>query len=110
MRPGQLWLLDRSFEPVLESCRAHQIAWVPFWPLGSAFAHLPKAGDDPTVRRIAAELGVTPGQVALAWLLERYAGTLLIPGTSSPDHLRENLAAGEVRLPEAARAMLDGLG
>ena len=103
-------VLDRAAEPVLNRCRAHGIAWVPFCPLGSAgFASLPKVTDNATVRGIAAELGVTPAQVGLAWQLAHYDRTLLIPGTSSAAHLAENLAAGAITLPAAALAALDQL-
>jgi pyridoxine 4-dehydrogenase len=103
-------VLDRAAEPVLRLCRAHGIAWVPFFPLGSAgFASLPKVTDNATVRGIAAELGVTPAQVGLAWQLAHYDRTLLIPGTSSPAHLAENLAAGAITLPAASVAALDQL-
>ncbi len=103
-------VLDRTAEPVLRLCRAHGIAWVPFCPLGSAgFASLPKVTDDPTVRGVAATLGVTSAQVGLAWQLAHYDKALLIPGTSSPAHLAENLAAGAVKLPAAALASLGQL-
>jgi pyridoxine 4-dehydrogenase len=103
-------VLDRTAEPVLDQCREHGIAWVPFFPLGSAgFAKLPKVTDDPTVTAVAAELGVTPAQVGLAWQLAHYDNTLLIPGTANPAHLAENLAAGAVKLPEAALAALEQL-
>jgi pyridoxine 4-dehydrogenase len=102
-------VLDRSAEPVLTLCREHDIAWVPFFPLGSAFPNRPKAGDDPAVTAIATDLGATPAQVALAWLLGRYDHTLLIPGTADPGHLDENVAAGDIRLPAAATAALDRL-
>jgi len=103
-------VLDRAAEPVLRLCRAHGIAWVPFFPLGSAgFASLPKVTDNPTVRAIAADLGVTPAQVGLAWQLAYYDRTLLIPGTASPAHLAENLAVGDIALPVAARTSLDWL-
>jgi pyridoxine 4-dehydrogenase len=102
--------LDRTAEPVLDLCRAHGIAWVPFFPLGSAgFANMPRVTDDPTVAAIAAELGVTAAQVGLAWQLAHYDRTLLIPGTANPAHLAENLAAGGIELPEASRAALDHL-
>jgi hypothetical protein len=102
--------LDRSAEPILDLCRAHGIAWVPFFPLGSAgFAKLPKVTDNPTVLAIAAELGVTAAQVGLAWQLAHYDNTLLIPGTANPAHLAENLAAGDVKLPEASLAAIDRL-
>jgi pyridoxine 4-dehydrogenase len=102
-------VLDRTAEPVLDLCREHGVAWVPFFPLGSAFPGRPKAGDDPAVCAIAAELGATPGQVALAWLLASYDKTLLIPGTADPAHLAENLAAGAVKLPADALDALDRL-
>jgi pyridoxine 4-dehydrogenase len=102
-------VIDRTAEPVLERCREHGVAWVPFFPLGSAFANRARVTDNPAVTAIAAELGATPAQVGLAWLLAHYDGTLLIPGTSDPAHLAENIAAGSVRLPPAAVAALDGL-
>lgn len=103
-------VLDRAAEPVLDMCRAHGIAWVPFFPLGSAgFASLPKVTDNATVRGIAADLGVTPAQVGLAWQLAHYDRTLLIPGTSSAAHLAENLAVGAITLPAASLAALDQL-
>jgi hypothetical protein len=102
--------LDRTAEPVLDLCREHDIAWVPFFPLGSAgFASTLRVTDDPTVAAIAVQLGVTPAQVGLAWQLAHYDRTLLIPGTANPAHLAENLAAGDVKLPEASRAALDHL-
>jgi pyridoxine 4-dehydrogenase len=102
-------VLDRTVEPVLEVCRERGVAWVPFFPLGSAMPGRQKVSDSPAVLAIAAELGVMAGQVALAWLLASYDKTLLIPGTSSAAHLAENLAAGAVRLPESAIATLDRL-
>lgn len=103
-------VLGRAAEPVLDLCRAHAIAWVPFCPLGSAgLAGLPKVTDDPAVTAIAAQLGVTPAQVGLAWQLAHYDSTLLIPGTANPDHLAENIAVGSVKLPAEALASLDDL-
>ena len=102
-------VIDRTAEPVLDRCRAHGVAWVPFFPLGSAFANRARVTDDPTVIAIAAESGVTAAQVGLAWLLSHYEGTLLIPGTSDPAHLAENIAAGAVRLPAASVTALDQL-
>jgi hypothetical protein len=102
--------LDRTAEPVLDLCREHDIAWVPFFPLGSAgFASTLRVTDDPTVAAIAAELGVTPAQVGLAWQLAHYDRTLLIPGTANRAHLRENLGAGDIKLPEASRTAIDQL-
>jgi aryl-alcohol dehydrogenase-like predicted oxidoreductase len=91
-------VLDRATEPVLAACRAHGIAWVPFFPLGGGFPGRPKAGDDPVVTAAAVELGVTPGQLALAWLLARSPVMLPIPGTSSVEHLEENIAAASIKL------------
>jgi pyridoxine 4-dehydrogenase len=102
-------VIDRTAEPVVALCRRHGVAWVPFFPLGSAFANRARVTDDPTVTTIAAEIGVTPAQVGLAWLLSHYDGTLLIPGTCDPVHLAENIAAGAVRLPAASIAALDQL-
>jgi aryl-alcohol dehydrogenase-like predicted oxidoreductase len=100
-------ILDRSAEPVLDLCREHAIAWVPFFPLGSAFPGRPKATEHPAVIASAAELAVTPAQVALAWLLAHYDQTLLIPGTANPAHLAENLAVTSVTLAPATLATLD---
>ena len=74
-------LLDRSQEAMLDVCTAEGIAWVPYFPLGSAFPGFPKVSDHPVVIEIAGELGVTPSQVGLAWLLAHAPTTLLIPGT-----------------------------
>jgi pyridoxine 4-dehydrogenase len=102
-------LLDRSSEPLLDLCREHGVAWVPFFPLGSAFSWLPKVTENPAVVAAATALGATPAQVGLAWLLSHDPHILLIPGTSSLEHLAENVAAGEVRLDAATVAVLDGL-
>jgi aryl-alcohol dehydrogenase-like predicted oxidoreductase len=102
-------VIDRTAEPVLDRCREHGVAWVPFFPLGSAFANRARVTDNPAVTAIAAEVGATPAQAGLAWLLLHYDGTLLIPGTSDPAHLAENIAAGAVRLPPAAVAALGRL-
>lgn len=102
-------VLDRSSEPLLDLCREHGIAWVPFFPLGSAFPGVPKVTEHSAVVKAAASLGVTPAQVGLAWQLAHYAQTLLIPGTSDPAHLDDNIAAGSVRLPSGTVAGLDRL-
>jgi pyridoxine 4-dehydrogenase len=103
-------LLDRATEPVLDACRAHGVAWVPYIPLGSAFPGYRKVTDDATVRAVAAELDATAAQVGLAWLLAHYERTLLIPGTADPDHLTQNLASAGLGLGPAALARLDALG
>jgi pyridoxine 4-dehydrogenase len=102
-------VLDRSAEPVLDVCREHGLAWVPFFPLGSAFTNRPKVIDDATVIAAAKALGVTPAQVGLAWELAHYEGTLLIPGTVDRAHLADNLAVGDVRLTAKIMSDLDAL-
>jgi pyridoxine 4-dehydrogenase len=80
---------------------------VPFFPLGSAFAGGPKTlAGDPAIAQVATKHGATPSQVALAWLLARYERMLLIPGTTSVDHLEENLAAADIELGEEDMATL----
>jgi pyridoxine 4-dehydrogenase len=102
-------VLDRSDEQTLDACREHRVAWVPFFPLGSAFPSRPKVTDDPAVIAAAAALNATPAQVGLAWLLAHDQDTLLIPGTGSIRHLDENIEAGGVSLDAATLATLDGL-
>jgi pyridoxine 4-dehydrogenase len=102
-------LLDRSGEPILELCRQHGIAWVPYFPLGSAFPGLPKVTEHPAVVAAAADLGATPAQVGLAWLLAHDPHTLLIPGTSDPGHLEDNMATGAIQLDAATMATLDAI-
>lgn len=92
-------LADRTSQPVLDLCVERDIAFVPFFPLGSAFvADNPVLGH-PTVKRVAAEQNRTPAQVALAWTLNVAPNVLLIPGTSSVSHLEENLAVADLELP-----------
>jgi len=103
-------LLNREHEDLLELCSREGIAWVPYFPLGSAFDGIAKATDHPAVRDAAAALGATPAQIALAWLLQHAPDILLITGTSSIEHLVENVGAGEVRLDVATVARLDAVG
>ncbi|MFC1415459.1 aldo/keto reductase [Streptacidiphilus cavernicola] len=102
-------LLARDDEDMLALCAAEQIAWVPFFPLGSAFPGLPKVTDEPAVRAAAESLDCTPAQVGLAWLLRHAPHVLLIPGTADPDHLAANTAAGSLVLDEATLAALDAV-
>jgi aryl-alcohol dehydrogenase-like predicted oxidoreductase len=102
-------LIARQFEDMLSLCAVEGIAWVPFFPLGSAFAHLPKVADQPEVQAAAARLGVTAAQIGLAWLLQHAPNALLIPGTASPEHLRENVAVADIRLDDPAMEALDAL-
>ncbi|GAC1492990.1 MAG: oxidoreductase [Solirubrobacteraceae bacterium] len=99
-------LLDREHEPELRWCAERDIAFVPFFPLGSAFGGKPRPRRDERVKAVATRLGCTPSQVALAWLLQRDEHILLIPGTSRVAHLEENVAAGELELDEEALATL----
>ncbi|MBW0014932.1 aldo/keto reductase [Mycobacterium sp.] len=102
-------LLDRSQEETLDACTAEGIAWVPYFPLGSAFPGAPKVTDNAVVVDIAADLGTTPAQVSLAWLLAHAPNTLLIPGTRSIAHLEENVGAAAVALGADAIARLDAV-
>ncbi|MGH2872065.1 MAG: oxidoreductase [Solirubrobacteraceae bacterium] len=101
-------VVNRVDEDELALCEDHEIAFVPFFPLGSAFTGGPKQlAADPAVAEVAQKHGVTPSQVALAWLLHRSERILLIPGTSSVAHLEENMAAGAVELDEQDMARLE---
>lgn len=92
-------ILDRSGEDVRQLAREHGLAFVPFFPLGSAFTGGPaKLAADPEIAAVAARHNASPSQVALAWLLRRDERILLIPGTTSVTHLEENLAAAEIAL------------
>jgi pyridoxine 4-dehydrogenase len=102
-------LLDRSGEPLLDLCREHGVAWVPYFPLGSAFPGMAKVTEHPAVVTAAESLGATPAQVGLAWLLAHDPHTLLIPGTSNPDHLADNIATANVDLDPATIEALDSL-
>ncbi|OBH40413.1 aldo/keto reductase [Mycobacterium mantenii] len=103
-------LLDRSQEAALRLCEAQGIAWVPYFPLGSAFPGFPKVADNPAVADVAGELGVTGAQVGLAWILAHAPNTLLIPGTRSVAHLEENVGAADVTLSADALERLDAVG
>ena len=100
-------LLDRSDEAVLDACRDADVAYVPYFPLGSAFPGMPKVTENDVVRGIAERIGRSPAQVGLAWLLAHRENVLLIPGTSSVAHLEENLAVGEITLSDDDVAELD---
>jgi aryl-alcohol dehydrogenase-like predicted oxidoreductase len=95
-------LADRTAQPVLDLCIERGIAFVPFFPLGSAFAADNPVLGNPTVKRLAGELGYTPAQIALAATLRLAPNILLIPGTSSVAHLEENMAVADIELPSDA--------
>jgi pyridoxine 4-dehydrogenase len=95
-------LAHRNDDALIDALAREGIAYVPFFPLGG-FSPLQSA----VLSEVAESLGATPMQVALAWLLHRAPNVLAIPGTSSLAHLRENLAAAELRLSDEALAALD---
>jgi len=99
---NQYNLVHRNDDALIDELAREGIPYVPFFPLGG-FTPLQSAG----LSEVAQRLGATPMQVALAWLLRRSPNILLIPGTSSVGHLRENLAAGRLELPADAIAALD---
>jgi pyridoxine 4-dehydrogenase len=98
-------LAHRQDDALIDELAAEGIAYVPFFPLGG-FSPLQSS----VLTDVAERLRATPMQVALAWLLRRAPNILLIPGTSSFHHLRENLGAAELNLPADAVAALDGIG
>ena len=94
----------REDDAFVDSLNAEGVAYVPYFPLGG-FSPLQSS----TLDEAAAALGATPIVVALAWLLQRSPNVLLIPGTSSVGHLRENLSAAGLELPEDVLEKLDGV-
>ena len=102
---NQYNVVHRADDALIDELAGHGIAYVPFFPLGG-FTPLQSSG----LSDVAQRLGVTPMQVALAWLLRRAPNILLIPGTASIAHLRENLAVADLSLPEDAVVALDGIG
>lgn len=101
---NQYNLAHRADDALIDRLARDGIAYVPFFPLGG-FSPLQSSSLD----AVAKGLGATPMQVALAWLLRRSPNILLIPGTSSVAHLRENVAAAELALPDDAIAELEGV-
>jgi pyridoxine 4-dehydrogenase len=98
-------LVQREDDVLVDDLASKGIAYVPFFPLGG-FTPIQSS----ELSAIAQKMGATPMQVALAWLLHRAPNILLIPGTSSPEHLRENMQAGQWSLTEAVLAELDAIG
>ena len=98
-------LANRGDDELIDHLAGEGIAYVPFFPLG---------GFDPlqseALEGVARDLEATPMQVALAWLLQRSPNILLIPGTSSVEHLRQNVASANLQLPTNAVSMLNGIG
>lgn len=101
---NQYNLANRDDDALIDKLAAEGTAYVPFFPLGG-FSPLQSS----TLSDVAAQLGATPLQVALAWLLKRAPNILLIPGTSSRGHLRENLAVADIELSTDVMAQLDGI-
>jgi pyridoxine 4-dehydrogenase len=102
---NQFNLVHRHDDTLVDDLAGKSTAYVPFFPLGG-FSPLQSS----TLSNVAARLGATLMQVALAWLLSRAPNILLIPGTSSLDHLRENLASAELKLPDEMLAALNRIG
>jgi aryl-alcohol dehydrogenase-like predicted oxidoreductase len=94
-------LIDRDGDDVLAIARENDVAWVPFFPLGSGFPGRARVTEVPAVREAAEALSVAPAQVGLAWLLRHYERTVLIPGSGNLEHIRENLAAAEIELGDS---------
>ena len=97
-------LVHRKEDAMIDALARDGIPYVPFFPLGG-FSPL----QSDALSAVAAELGATPMQVAIAWLLRRSPNILLIPGTSSSAHLRENMKAADLALPKEAMAKLEGI-
>ena len=102
---NQYNLAHRADDALIDALAEAGTAYVPFFPLGG-FSPLQSTA----LSEVAAKLGATPMQVALAWLLRRAPNILLIPGTGSLGHLRENLAAAALSLPDDAMATLGAIG
>lgn len=102
-------IVSRDDEDMLELCVEENIAWVPFFPLGGSFPGLPKATDEPVVHAVATAMGITPSQVALAWLLHHAPNVLLIPGTAEAAHLEANTAVADIRFDAVTLAELDAV-
>jgi len=98
-------LVYRADDALVDVLAQERIAYVPFFPLGGGFTQLQSS----TLSAVAQRLRATPAQIAIAWLLRRAPNILLIAGTSSVVHLRENLTAATLRLPDDALAALNDL-
>jgi len=100
---NQYNVTDRKWEKEVEYCEREGLAFIPWFPLSAG------AVDHPALHRVAAPHGATVFQIALAWLLEHSPAMLVIPGTSSVDHLEENVAAAEIRLTKRDMKELNDL-
>jgi pyridoxine 4-dehydrogenase len=99
-------LIERKNDPVLEHCEKLKIPFIGFFPLATGALAAP----DSILARIATELGITPAQVAIAWLLKRSPSMVVIPGTANPVHVRENIAAASVQLTDEQFAHIARIG
>jgi pyridoxine 4-dehydrogenase len=99
-------IAERSDQDMFDACRHDGVPYVPFFPLGSAFMPDKPVLSHPAVLAVSERLGRTPAQAALAWLLHRSPNVALIPGTSSLQHLAENLAAADLELDQHAMEAL----
>lgn len=100
--------VDQHDADVLDHCTSAGVAYVPYFPLGSAFPNLPKVSENATVQLVAARMGVSTSQIGLAWLLARAENVLLIPGTSSVAHLQDNMTVADLTLSEQDLTELSG--
>ncbi len=99
-------VVDRTSEDIVEYCEQHSIGFIPWFPLGGTDAPV---SEQSVVQQVASQTGASTSQMALAWLLHRSPVILPIPGTNSPEHLRENVAAAAVDLTDEAMAALSGI-
>jgi pyridoxine 4-dehydrogenase len=99
-------VIDRRSEPVVEYCEQHGIPFIAYFPLATGAL----AARDSILQHVAAKIGITPGQAALAWLLKRSPSIVVIPGTQNPAHLRENVAAASVELGDEHYAEIERIG
>ena len=91
-------LVDQKDADVVDLCHDSGVAYVPYFPLGSAFPGMAKVTESPAVRAVAERIDASPAQVGLAWLLAHRDNVLLIPGTSSVAHLEENMKVATITL------------
>jgi aryl-alcohol dehydrogenase-like predicted oxidoreductase len=99
-------LIERKNDPVLEHCEKIGIPFIGFFPLATGALASPES----ILSRIASDLGITPAQAAIAWLLKRSPSMVVIPGTANPAHVRENMAAGEIMLTDEQFAQVARVG
>jgi aryl-alcohol dehydrogenase-like predicted oxidoreductase len=99
-------VVQRKHEPMLEYCERIGIPFIAYFPLGTGMLAAP----DSVLARVATKIGITPAQAAIAWLLKRSRSLVTIPGTSRPDHLRENVGAADVVLSDEQYAEIERVG